>query len=71
MSAKSLQDEEEGVKHPPRRGRLDVRFTDIELDRIEEVVRLRNERDHGDLTSSEIVRMATRKFIADELAGAA
>ena len=68
MSDKSLPEQEDGVK---RRGRIDVRFTAEDEDRIEEAVRRRNEREHGDLTPSGFVRMATRKFVAEELQGAA
>jgi hypothetical protein len=61
----SLPADEVGVKH--RDNRTTIRWSDEELDGIEEVARRRNERDHSDLNISDIVRMATRRLIADEL----
>lgn len=37
-----------------------------DIDRIEEVARRRNQRDHTRLTFSDIVRMGTLRFVAEE-----
>jgi hypothetical protein len=61
----SMPHEEAGVKH--RDNRTTIRWSDGELDGIEEIAKRRNSRDHSDLNTSDVIRMATRKLIAEEL----
>lgn len=58
-------DEPATVKH--RDNRTTVRWADRELDGIEEVAKQRNDRDHSDLNTTDIIRMAVRRMIADDL----
>ena len=61
----NLNTEPPAVKH--RDNRTTVRWADRELDGIEEVARQRNERDHSDLNTTDVIRMAVRRLIADDL----
>lgn len=58
-------EESSTVKH--RDNRTTVRWADRELDGIEEVAKQRNDRDHSDLNTTDIIRMAVRRMIADDL----
>lgn len=61
----NLPEEAPAVKHADNR--ITVRWSDDDLEGIEELARRRNERDHSDLTPTDIIRMAARKLIAEEL----
>lgn len=61
----NLAQEPQPVKHQDNR--TTVRWADRELDGIEEVAKQRNERDHSDLNTTDIIRMAVRRLIAEDL----
>lgn len=61
----NLNPEVPAVKHADNR--ITIRWSDEDLQGIEEVARRRNERDHTDLNSTDVIRMATRRLIAEEL----
>lgn len=48
-----------------------VRWTEEDWENINRVAALMAERDHRETDASEVIRMATRRFVADELARAA
>lgn len=48
-----------------------VRWDGEEFGRIEETARLLNERDHTDHTPTDVIRMATRRFVEEILASVA